>query len=645
MNYKALDRARQEVRLLMVLADTQRHTSSPVQCRLKTVSLNDDHDYIALSYVWGDPNITREIIVDEECAEVTESLEGALRRFRDGRHDICLWADALCINQHDLLEKGQQVQFMKRIYEQAKEVRVWLGVKSDDSDSAIDLLEALADVQSHCLIQAGGDFSRRGPRYDATLWGLPQSWNVSDELVALDRLFARSWWYRVWVIQEVAVSAEATLYCGSRSITWHRVVKAADFLMAHFNDVTALLLQRSSGVIHSIRGLYCVGGMDSVRVILRCGGRYPILVLLAHHCKAGATDERDKFIALAGLAQETGLLDNHQYYLQSVAEVYRTVPKLIATHQQDGSLDFLSYGGLPKKRTDLPSWTPDWSYRGSRTCALLQWQLQPPEISSYYGDLDRFNPAGDIEPANRFSFRFSDGLRCLTARGVKLDIVDELSPNLPRPQANAFISEQTDENIFKGFNPDVKQNNYTGIAELSEALWKTFVMDKSVMGEKAPCEWGRLFWALFPLPGAPAGPHSDYICAWYDTIRDFNICGYMVEQLLYYVKERHAPSFQAQSLGPDDLKILPSISAAIERATAFRRLITTCKGYVALAPADTRKGDVVCILFDCHVPLVLRPRDDHYEMIGESYVHGVMHGEAMKDMNGKMLQVQSFALH
>ena len=38
-------------------------------------------EYVALSYVWGDPNKTREILINGKSVQVTENLESALRIF------------------------------------------------------------------------------------------------------------------------------------------------------------------------------------------------------------------------------------------------------------------------------------------------------------------------------------------------------------------------------------------------------------------------------------------------------------------------------------------------------------------------------------------------------------------------------------
>lgn len=55
------------------------------------------------------------------------------------------------------------------------------------------------------------------------------------------------------------------------------------------------------------------------------------------------------------------------------------------------------------------------------------------------------------------------------------------------------------------------------------------------------------------------------------------------------------------------------------------------KSLFGLAPKEAEEGDLVCILFGCTVPVILRPIEDMglYKLIGEAYVHGVMDGEAM----------------
>lgn len=52
---------------------------------------------------------------------------------------------------------------------------------------------------------------------------------------------------------------------------------------------------------------------------------------------------------------------------------------------------------------------------------------------------------------------------------------------------------------------------------------------------------------------------------------------------------------------------------------------------MGLLPLLTKVGDFVVIIHGCNAPFVVRPteREDHFRLIGECYVHGVMNGECM----------------
>jgi hypothetical protein len=60
-----------------------------------------------------------------------------------------------------------------------------------------------------------------------------------------------------------------------------------------------------------------------------------------------------------------------------------------------------------------------------------------------------------------------------------------------------------------------------------------------------------------------------------------------------------------------------------------RRFVTTNTGYLGLAVEAAEKGDIVAIILGCHFPVLLRAHEDHYRVIGECYIHGLMDGEAM----------------
>ena len=61
-------------------------------------------------------------------------------------------------------------------------------------------------------------------------------------------------------------------------------------------------------------------------------------------------------------------------------------------------------------------------------------------------------------------------------------------------------------------------------------------------------------------------------------------------------------------------------------------------GYLGWAPDNiygseedqTRKGDLIGIIFGCSTPIVIRPHGKLFKVVGEAYVQGLMDGEAME---------------
>jgi hypothetical protein len=74
-----------------------------------------------------------------------------------------------------------------------------------------------------------------------------------------------------------------------------------------------------------------------------------------------------------------------------------------------------------------------------------------------------------------------------------------------------------------------------------------------------------------------------------------------------------------------------SIITRLLYTNQFWQFAVTQEKYLALVPAGTKPGDVVCIFSGSPTPCVLRPADgkDRYFFWGEAYVQGVMQGEAM----------------
>jgi len=71
-----------------------------------------------------------------------------------------------------------------------------------------------------------------------------------------------------------------------------------------------------------------------------------------------------------------------------------------------------------------------------------------------------------------------------------------------------------------------------------------------------------------------------------------------------------------------------------------RRMIRTKDGLVGLVPELARKGDFVCLFKGGMVPLVMRKVGSRWTLIGDSYVHGIMHGDAFEETKCKTMWIQ-----
>lgn len=120
------------------------------------MSLDNNPEYSALSYTWGEPTRSAQVTCDGQRLAVTENLFAALKGIRsrftndDGTAPFSVWADAICIDQSNKEELGAQVRLMSRIYSQASGVLSWLGADDEGMTGALQLIrqlrELLADV-------------------------------------------------------------------------------------------------------------------------------------------------------------------------------------------------------------------------------------------------------------------------------------------------------------------------------------------------------------------------------------------------------------------------------------------------------------------------------------------------------------------
>jgi hypothetical protein len=152
---------------------------------------------------------------------ITKNLCAVLLQFRRDGHLEPLWVDAVCIDQENPNERSSQVQIMGEIYSTARATLAWLGPRSDDDFQAFPLIRWLDE-----MLQTIPEFRDNSDRLDIdwkTIYSKLLTTNVMqgldvDSVTHLAYLFTRSWFQRVWVIQEVIKAKTVIVICGSETL-------------------------------------------------------------------------------------------------------------------------------------------------------------------------------------------------------------------------------------------------------------------------------------------------------------------------------------------------------------------------------------------------------------------------------------------
>jgi hypothetical protein len=181
------------VRLIMLQPGSSK---DDIHCTVGVADLPLNPQYEALSYEWGTTDYPRYIFLDRKYLTIRQNLWWALfhLQFLDRPRTLWnLWIDALCVNQIDVAERNHQVSQMDMIYQQAANVVAWLGRESPSDSKALQYMkEILADSPENYQNQRSPDFSMHRFRIHHML-----KWNQ------ILTLFQRSYWGRLWIIQEV----------------------------------------------------------------------------------------------------------------------------------------------------------------------------------------------------------------------------------------------------------------------------------------------------------------------------------------------------------------------------------------------------------------------------------------------------------
>ena len=228
-----LDLDKREIRLVKFnTASAHPGPVSPWEIDIQVFQLAQAPPFQAVSYVWGDPNITEPVLAGGCSLLVTKNLLAALSRI----HKHCgvesdwpeppafLWIDAICINQQDTVEKQHQIRLMRDIYTGAAEVIMWVGEWSEDDREVLPLIEQWAKVTRLALYEC---CMQRRLEKDAIVEAIMRIASETrdgislvdetenrDGFIKLYVFLLREYWKRAWILQETVLARRGLIVCG-----------------------------------------------------------------------------------------------------------------------------------------------------------------------------------------------------------------------------------------------------------------------------------------------------------------------------------------------------------------------------------------------------------------------------------------------
>jgi hypothetical protein len=565
----------------------------PLRCTIEHVDVNSGVKFSAVSYVVGSEKTSDRILVGaDQYISLTASLHEVLQNLRgiENIEQKTFWADQICIDKHNTDERNQQVALMGTVYRKAAQVITYIGPETLNDRKGISLIQTINNLWEK--------IQHLHPDLDSTVVKsiverhLPEENDSSWD--GFGSIIFRAWSTRVWMIQENVVNENTIMVCGK--IAFPLIIPPTEL-----HDIFAdHLPERLKFALHNLRATADSGTLRILPlpsfgrlIFLRAWMKenrfssMKLLDLLRIGCNFECRDPRDKVYALLGLASKE--LEIEPDYNKSAASVLTDTTVRIL--QTSSNLDVLNHVSNDRRDTKLPSWVPDWSLPKSRFLLNTTFALNP--------ELEHCAAANTTSTVN-----FDAHQAVLTLHGA---IIDSIRCSAGDPTINASHIAQ---------EPDLILTEYPRMMQVLGNICREFNYPSNPL----PAE------LLYPLSrtltadrrGVPGGD----VNAWFTAY--LKLCRFRYEM----AAGRLLPGQRDISTQADGSKFLK-----YSLISEGKSLCVTTSGRICLTPSETRVGDSVAILYGGRTPYVLRPVGEDFEFVGESYVHGLMKGEALKDPN------------
>jgi hypothetical protein len=677
--YEPLRNGSDEIRLITIKPSPE--LGDEILCNIDTVELKTSPAYLALSYAWGDADVTEEINVDGSSLRVTTNLAAALRRLRCWKGPTRFWIDAICINQTSVLEKNHQLSLMRSIYSQAERVVMWLGEEENDSSLAITFINRWIDAAVAAVADKRLELKTRPLE---TILSLVEDPFDKQSVLAVRYLSERGYWSRVWIIQEIVLAKDRLILCGRDSMD---ASKMSLICYIWFCLPIIELPKLGNQQIDSMFG--CGSQFNQLwlfvrdrEVALADGRACSILSLVQIGFGCSCTDPRDRIYALFGLMDDKQLPMHPDYHLTTEEVNFQFT---VGSMQTSGRVDAVALSGIGFEipaSLHLISWVPRYTKSPSGKQDFLFW------------------PSGNDRAAAHSEAEFTIlNSHLLHVRGI---LCGEIAKSYRSESANELKCayekrEWLWEWLTLARSVSCDASHPTGIP-WRQAFFRTMIADMTwpIFGLAEFCseevDEGRFYelaegfmtfmrcsalqaahdFAPKEVPGSPTSGHHEllddtlldiytyrsfditrsteqqqhdkevfYWLANSSTTRDETLRAQLLEKFCGNPGKPEAFKWPYEDYGFEvESPNFRMFTMLASLAIAGRSFFVTADGYMGLSPLFAERGDLICVLLGCSVPMIIRKCGTNYVVVGDAYVYGMMEGEVMKQVEKGRLHAQ-----
>ncbi|MCJ1383377.1 hypothetical protein MMC17_006490 [Xylographa soralifera] len=336
-----------------------------------------------------------------------------------------------------------------------------------------------------------------------------------------------------------------------------------------------------------------------------------LAALVARHRRCHATDPRDKIFALLGVSESVSAEAFPVDYTQSTAAIYTEFA--LYTMREEASIDILSSCSLASTNVPcvtLPSWVPDWTRD-------FQNGFGPPEAFTHYHAADNI----------ACSFRLGENLNMLLVDRLLMSQVAHVCPS------STYGSNTLDIGFYEHYSP----GEVVQILEARVDIFRNATVtatDSQIYSRKK--EYPKHL--VQALTAYSNRQKNIYINIEADVVNLYFKYLSWTQRVVMTIRDGQNLRNDPELVVTDELIAL---ALEIDRLQGYNNFCRFTDGHIGWVPKQAVVGDQIAIFLGAHVPMLLRPHNDAYIIVGESYVYEMMDGEALEDPS---LKVESIKL-